>query len=63
MGDLRALIEAVEADRVCTIPSPKAEGVTARIMGYVEGYVVMRHKGAIPFLVHKKDLIAMMKGE
>lgn len=49
-ADLDRLIKAVRAGKRCEIPSPKVAGNTARVMGYVDGYVVMRHKGAMPFL-------------
>jgi hypothetical protein len=28
---------------------------TVRVMGYVEGYVIARHSGCIPFVTHMSD--------
>lgn len=64
---IRGLIEAVEADQKVTIPTPHKiareswPDLTARIMGYAEGYVVLRHKGAAPFVVAKKDVLAILR--
>lgn len=64
---LRKLIEAVEAEQKVTIPTPHKSAreswpdLTARIMGYAEGYVVLRHKGAAPFVVSKKDVLAILR--
>lgn len=67
MGDVRKLREAVEAEQKVTIPTPHKHArqnwpdLTARIMGYAEGYVVLRHKGAAPFVVPKKEVIAILR--
>ena len=67
LAALDALIEAVTAGEKVTIPSPYPEKLkafpdrTARIMAYSEGYVIMRHKGAMPFIMHKSDLLAILK--
>lgn len=64
---LARLIEAVEAERKVTIPTPHKSArenwpdLTARIMGYAEGYVVLRHNGAAPFVVAKKDVLAILR--
>ena len=64
---LRGLIEAVEAGRKVTIPTPHKSAretwpeLTARIMGYAEGYVVLRHKGAAPFVMSKRNVIAILR--
>lgn len=66
---LKRLIEAVERDRKVTIQTahPMAKlrrpDEPARIMGYVEGYAVMRHKGAAPFVVSKKDVLAHLRAK
>lgn len=60
---LDALIEAVEAGRCCTIPSPKCSqpGMTARIMVFAEGYAMMRHKGCMPFVEQTKEVIKFLR--
>ena len=64
MSALDELIRAVEAGQLCTIPTPHPfapDGKTARVMGYVENYVVMRHKGAGPFLLTKPNVLAKLR--
>lgn len=67
MTPLARLLAAVEAERCCAIPTPHhaakyaPDKPTARIMGYVEGYVVLRHKGAIPFVMAKTEVIAALR--
>ena len=64
LGDL---IEAVEAGKKVTIPTPHPQArndgprATARILGYVEGYAVMRHKGAAPFVCTVKEVLAVLR--
>lgn len=64
LDNLRALYEAVEKGRKCHIPSPydsiRSRGEKARIMAYVEGYAVLRHKGAMPFVLRVKDILTML---
>lgn len=67
---LRDLLAKVEAGKLCEIPTPhyqaklRHDGTTARIMGYVEDYAMMRHTGAVPFCIHvndvKRHIIAMI---
>lgn len=33
----------------------RGHGSEVRVMAVVEGYVMVRHKGCVPFLVHWKD--------
>lgn len=64
MTDIAALdrlIAAVEAGKLCKIPSPKRTDATARIMGYIEGYVVMRHSRYMPFLVSTNDVLSHLR--
>ena len=64
---LQRLIDAVEADRKVIIPTPHRQlktrhpDTTARIMGYVENYVVMRHLGAAPFAMTKRDVLIHLR--
>ena len=64
---LDRLIEAVEAGKKVTIPTPHPYArntvprPTARIMGYAEGYVVMRHKGAAPFVCTVKEVLDLLR--
>jgi len=64
---LDKLIEAVEAGKKVTIPSPhpharnRVPPITARILGYVEGYAVMRHKGAAPFVCTVGEVLACLR--
>jgi hypothetical protein len=62
---LRALRDAVRAGKLCTVPSPyespRERGETARIMGYAEGYAMMRHNSAMPFVFPVKDLLAILE--
>ncbi|MGN7867771.1 hypothetical protein [Paracoccus sp. 22332] len=64
---LQRLIDAVGEERKVTIPTPHPQAKrnrpddTARIMGYVEGYVVLRHKGASPFIVSKRDVLIHLR--
>lgn len=64
---LKRLIEAVSQNKLVTIPTPQRYAresrpeTTARIMGYVEGYVVMRHKGAMPFIESKGQVIKYLQ--
>jgi hypothetical protein len=61
------LIKAVEAGKKVTIPTPHpvaqrlTSRPTARILGYVEGYAVMRHKGAAPFVCTVKEVLAVLR--
>lgn len=57
LAALDRMIKEVGARRKCVIPSPKNLDTTARIMGYVEGYVVMRHTGCMPFIMASKDVL------
>ena len=68
---LDALIEAVETRQLVTIPTPHIgcrtshgtidQPKTARIMGYVEGYTVMRHNGAAPFTMTTNAVLSYLK--
>ena len=64
---LRDLLAKVEAGKRCAIPTPhrhaklRHDGTTARIMGYVEGYAMMRHTGAVPFCIHVNHVIAHIR--
>lgn len=64
LDNLRALYNAVKDGRKCHIPSPydlvRVSGEKARIMAYVEGYAVLRHKGAMPFVWQVKDILTML---
>jgi hypothetical protein len=65
--NLDDLVKAVEAGKRVTIPTPHPHArnivppITARILGYVEGYVVMRHKGAAPFVCTVKQVLDMLR--
>lgn len=59
--DPRKLIEAVQAGRRCTLPSPHGRGWTVRVMGYAEGYMMVRHKGAMPFVWAVSDAVKMLE--
>lgn len=48
--DPRKLIKAVRAGRRCTLPSPRSASNAVRSMGYAEGYIMVRNKGAMPFV-------------
>ena len=67
MTALERLSAAIEAGKCCTIPTPHLMAKihrpdeTARIMGYVENYVILRHKGATPFCMTAKDVLGHVR--
>lgn len=62
---LVALREAVErGDIVKGVPSPKkgprAHGYTVAIMAWSGEYAMVRHKGAMPFVTTRKELLSAL---
>ena len=64
---LTDLLERVDAGECCTIPTPHPGAKdarfnkTARIMGYCEHYVMMRHRLAAPFCMSRNDVMRHLR--
>ena len=56
MSALDDLIAAVERSELVSVPSIRSKSRTMRIMGYVEKYAMVRHKGCAPFCVGIKEM-------
>jgi hypothetical protein len=67
LASLKALADAVERGFNRDIPTPHPVAkrtrpeLTARIIGYVQSYTVLRHKGASPFVMGTKDVLAHLR--